>query len=226
METAKADNTQVSRCAISRPWRPSMVTSEAPPVTIQLGLTGRAADLAGCVSAAVERSPRRCGVGPSLGAVLPTVHSDQVPPQPLLTLEGGRPRSRAEKKIMRQRRFSFRTAPLTSDPDSPSCDHSVSSGTRSEGEPSGGPHREKEKRNAQHLSRWIERKLAERLGDPCHECELCGDIDDATTHAPLSTGEVVCWHCAERGRGVRGALREGVADRQRPLIRRSREAGS
>ena len=27
---------------------------------------------------------------------------------------------------------------------------------------------------------------------------MCGDVDDATTHAPLSTGEVVCWHCAER----------------------------
>jgi hypothetical protein len=48
------------------------------------------------------------------------------------------------------------------------------------------------------LSGWIERKFAEWAGDPFHECELCGDIDDATTHAPLSTGEVVCWHCAER----------------------------
>ena len=87
--------------------------------------------------------------------VLWTVHSDQLPPQSLLTLEGGRPRSRAEKKIKKQRRFSFRTAPLTSDPDSPSCDHSVSSGTRSEGEPSGGPHREKETRNAQDTE-WMD----------------------------------------------------------------------
>ena len=29
-------------------------------------------------------------------------------------------------------------------------------------------------------------------------CELCGDEDDRSVHAPLSTGEVVCWHCAER----------------------------
>jgi hypothetical protein len=48
------------------------------------------------------------------------------------------------------------------------------------------------------LSGWIERKIAEKFGDPFHECELCGDIDAATTHAPLSTAEVVCWHCAER----------------------------
>ena len=49
-------------------------------------------------------------------------------------------------------------------------------------------------RNA--LSRWIERKLAEGTDEYWHECELCGDLD--STHAPLSTGEVVCWHCAER----------------------------
>lgn len=47
------------------------------------------------------------------------------------------------------------------------------------------------------LDRWLECKLAELFGAD-HECELCGDIDDSTTHAPLSTGEVVCWHCAER----------------------------
>ena len=29
------------------------------------------------------------------------------------------------------------------------------------------------------LSRWIERKLTERTSDPWHECELCGDVDDA-----------------------------------------------
>jgi hypothetical protein len=45
------------------------------------------------------------------------------------------------------------------------------------------------------LSRWIERKL-EQIVYPWHECELCGDVD--TTHEALSTGEVVCWHCAER----------------------------
>jgi hypothetical protein len=44
---------------------------------------------------------------------------------------------KGRKKIMRQRRFSFRRAPLTSDPDSPSFVLSVNSGTRSEGEPSG-----------------------------------------------------------------------------------------
>jgi hypothetical protein len=48
------------------------------------------------------------------------------------------------------------------------------------------------------LSRWIECKLAEWGADPSHECELCGDEDDIRVHAPLSTGEVVCWHCAER----------------------------
>ena len=47
------------------------------------------------------------------------------------------------------------------------------------------------------LSGWIERKLTERTADPCHECELCGDVHDASTHAALSTGAVVCWHCAE-----------------------------
>jgi transposase len=51
-------------------------------------------------------------------------------------------------------------------------------------------------RNA--LTRWIERKLIERFEDPSHVCELCGDEDDRSVHAPLSTGEVVCWHCAER----------------------------
>lgn len=45
------------------------------------------------------------------------------------------------------------------------------------------------------ISRWIERKLAERHPPLFHECELCGDID--TTHEALSTAEVVCWHCAE-----------------------------
>ena len=48
------------------------------------------------------------------------------------------------------------------------------------------------------LKRWIERKFAELYGDEDHECERCGDIDSAHVHAPLSTGEVVCWHCAER----------------------------
>jgi hypothetical protein len=51
-------------------------------------------------------------------------------------------------------------------------------------------------RNA--LRTWIERKLAETTSNVIEECELCGDVDDATTRAPLSTGEVVCWHCAER----------------------------
>ena len=46
------------------------------------------------------------------------------------------------------------------------------------------------------LSTWIEGRLAETYADHWHECELCGDVD--TTHAPLSTGEVVCWHCAEK----------------------------
>ncbi len=37
--------------------------------------------------------------------------------------------------------------------------------------------------------RWLE------IG---HECERCGDFDDVRVHAPLRSGEVVCWHCAER----------------------------
>jgi hypothetical protein len=46
------------------------------------------------------------------------------------------------------------------------------------------------------LRTWIEGRLAETYGDYWHECELCGECD--TTHAPLSTGDVVCWHCAEQ----------------------------
>jgi formylmethanofuran dehydrogenase subunit E len=46
------------------------------------------------------------------------------------------------------------------------------------------------------LTRWIERKLAERYEDPWHECERCSDID--STHDALSNGEIVCWHCAEQ----------------------------
>jgi hypothetical protein len=42
----------------------------------------------------------------------------------------------------------------------------------------------------------MERKLAERFEDPWHECELCADIH--TTHDALSTGEIVCSHCAEQ----------------------------
>ncbi len=49
-------------------------------------------------------------------------------------------------------------------------------------------------RNA--ITTWLECRLAETYGDHWHECELCGDVD--TTHAPLSTGEVVCWRCAEQ----------------------------
>ncbi len=64
------------------------------------------------------------------------------------------------------------------------------------------------------LSGWIERKIAERFGDPFHECELCGDIDDATTHAPLSTGEVVCWHCAERAGEFKVWASTGLTDIQ------------
>ncbi len=32
------------------------------------------------------------------------------------------------------------------------------------------------------LSRWIERKLAERHDEYWHECELCGDVDTPPTH--------------------------------------------
>ena len=46
------------------------------------------------------------------------------------------------------------------------------------------------------LKRWIQRKVAELYNDRWHECERCGDID--SVHDTLSTGEVVCWHCAER----------------------------
>jgi hypothetical protein len=48
------------------------------------------------------------------------------------------------------------------------------------------------------LITWFDRKVAERYADECHECELCGDIDSSSVHEALSTGEVVCWHCAER----------------------------
>jgi hypothetical protein len=48
------------------------------------------------------------------------------------------------------------------------------------------------------LRRWIERVFGGQHEELWHECEICGDIDSNTTHAPLSTGEVVCWHCAER----------------------------
>ena len=49
-------------------------------------------------------------------------------------------------------------------------------------------------RNA--LRTWLESRMAETYADHWHECELCGDVD--STHAALSTGEVVCWHCAEQ----------------------------
>ena len=41
--------------------------------------------------------------------------------------------------------------------------------------------------------RWFRRWL-----DETHECEGCGDIDHFSVHAPLRSGLVVCWHCAER----------------------------
>ena len=37
--------------------------------------------------------------------------------------------------------------------------------------------------------RWLEHT---------HQCEGCGDIDSSSVHAPLRSGQVVCWHCAER----------------------------
>ena len=48
------------------------------------------------------------------------------------------------------------------------------------------------------LKMWMQRKVAELYNDRWHECEGCGDIDGDGVHAALSTGEVVCWHCAER----------------------------
>lgn len=46
------------------------------------------------------------------------------------------------------------------------------------------------------LKRWIQRKVAELYNDHWHECERCGEVD--LDHGALRTGEVVCWHCAER----------------------------
>jgi hypothetical protein len=46
--------------------------------------------------------------------------------------------------------------------------------------------------------RRITRRWFYRWLELAHECELCGDIDDISVHGALSTGEVVCWHCAER----------------------------
>lgn len=133
MEIAKPNNMQVSGVRFSSHGRASMVTSDAP--------VSRFCEAPG--PEPISGMARRRAGDPLVGAARvlrtggpPEVPSDQIPLLSLLTLEGGRPRSRAEKKIKKQRRFSFRTAPLTSDPDSPSCDHSVSSGTRSEGEPS------------------------------------------------------------------------------------------
>ena len=40
---------------------------------------------------------------------------------------------------------------------------------------------------------WFRRWL-----EIAHECEHCGDVDDVRVHAPLRSGAVVCWHCAER----------------------------
>ena len=48
------------------------------------------------------------------------------------------------------------------------------------------------------LTNWSQRRLEKALFGPWHECELCGDIDHPAVHAPLSTGEVVCWSCAEQ----------------------------
>ena len=46
------------------------------------------------------------------------------------------------------------------------------------------------------LSRWIERKLAE--GTTSTGTSASSVATWTRTHAPLSTGEVVCWHCAEQ----------------------------
>ena len=48
------------------------------------------------------------------------------------------------------------------------------------------------------LSRWIERKLAETYGDYVARVRVLRRHRRRPTHAPLSTGEVVCWHCAEQ----------------------------
>ena len=47
------------------------------------------------------------------------------------------------------------------------------------------------------LNKWILGHQLEQ-SEYWHECELCGDLDDPSVHAPLSTGEVVCWRCAEQ----------------------------
>jgi len=61
------------------------------------------------------------------------------------------------------------------------------------------------------LSGWMERKIAEKFGDPFHECELCGDIDDAPTHAPAEYGRGRVLALRRASRGVQGPARNGVA---------------
>ena len=45
---------------------------------------------------------------------------------------------------------------------------------------------------------WLQLVAARLYVDHWQECELCGNWDTYRVHAPLSTGEVVCWRCAER----------------------------
>ncbi len=113
--------------------------------------------------------------------------------------------------LLRGSRFSFRTAPLTSDPDSPSCALSVSSGTRSEGEPSGGPHREKEKRNAQHLEQ-MDRAQARRRNSASTGTSASSA---ATCDSRLTRRSAPARSCAGTAPSKAGEfevpLREGVA---------------
>jgi hypothetical protein len=162
VENEKPNNTQVSGVRFPGQRHRSMVPSDASESQLGEAHGPAATGSQRCRDGgpAIHSPVRRLSFARS---VLPTVHSGQVPSQLPFTLEGGRPRSRAEKKIRRQRRFSFRRTPLTSDPDSPSCNHSISSGTRSEGEPSRGPHREKETGNAQHTEQ-MDRAQARRQG--------------------------------------------------------------
>jgi hypothetical protein len=82
---------------------------------------------------------------------------------------------------------------LTSDPDRPPT-HSASAADLIEGKGlSGGPHERRRKRVQRITRDWFRRWL-----EVAHECERCGDLDDARVHAPLRNGEVVCWYCAER----------------------------
>jgi transcription initiation factor TFIIIB Brf1 subunit/transcription initiation factor TFIIB len=44
----------------------------------------------------------------------------------------------------------------------------------------------------------LRRMSTHRLDNRDHQCQVCGEWETAGTQAPLLTGEVVCWKCAEQ----------------------------